>query len=171
MAHAQLDEAWTSVGPHDHPLAPLYRRAAEKILTQATARSRAGIRFGETLTVTLAGHRISVPIDEVQTTPRGFVIRRLRTGRPPKKPDQRPLHALMAEAGRQALGPDGRFEVHYLAADKTVAVSLTQVMNGRLEDVQAALQDLQVGRFAADPKQPEDCPRCPHYFICPVIPE
>lgn len=166
-----FEDAWTSIGPHDHALALLYRAAAEKILEQAITRSRRGIAFGETLTARLGDHAIGLPVDELERSAHGFVIRRLRTGRHPKKPDQRVLHALMAEAGRQSFGHEGRFEVHYLTSDVTVDIPLANVMDGRLEEVLAALNDLRAGHFPALPENQEDCPRCPHYFICPAIPD
>jgi hypothetical protein len=100
----EIDARWAETGPIDHPLQPLYRASAQKILDQANARSREGIQFGETLIATIDGHAISLSVDEIEKDGRGFVIRRLRTGKAPKKPDHRAMHALMAEAGRQTFG-------------------------------------------------------------------
>ncbi|MDE2133258.1 MAG: UvrD-helicase domain-containing protein [Alphaproteobacteria bacterium] len=167
---AEFERAWSDIGPFDHPLKDLYRKAARRILDQATGRSRVGISFGDVLHVVIDGHNISIPIDEVERSANGFTIRRLRTGRPPKKPDQRVLHALMAEAGRQAHGGGGRFELQYLTTNEAVGVSLAGVMTDRLEKTREALAGLACGLFAADPDNRENCPRCPHYFICPAVP-
>ncbi len=166
----EFEAAWSSIGPFDHPLEALYRAAARRILDQAIGRSRIGITFGDVLQVTIEGHSISVPIDELERVGGGFTVRRLRTGRPPKKPDQRVLHALMAEAGRQAHGGGGRFELQYLTTSEAVGVSLVGVMADRLDKTRGALADLAAGRFPAAPENREDCPRCPHYFICPSVP-
>lgn len=166
----QLDAAWAEIGPHDHPLATLYHGAADRILSQARDRSRLGVRFGETVALAIDGHNIAVPIDEVDRSGGATVFRRLRTGRAPKRPDQRHLHAIMLEAGRRSLGAGVSFELQYLTSNQTVAVSLDGVMDDRLGDVRGALQDIAAGDFPANPKNDEDCPRCPHYFICPKLP-
>lgn len=167
---AELDTHWTVIGPFDHPLEPLHRAAAERILIQAGGRSRAGLRFAETLSATINGHVVRVPADEISVADRGFVVRRLRTGRPPKSPDHRALHALIAEAARQTLGAGGRFELQYLTTNEGVEISFASVMDARLADIRAALAGMANGRFPATPSNREDCPRCPHYFICPVAP-
>jgi hypothetical protein len=168
---AEFESAWSDMGPFDHPLEGLYRRAARRILDQAVGRSRIGISFGEVLKAVIEGYSISVPIDELQRAGGGFTIRRLRTGRPPKKADQRVLHALMAEAGRQTHGGGGRFELQYLTTNQPVGVPLAGVMADRLDKTRGALSGLAAGRFPATPENRENCPRCPHYFICPVAPD
>jgi len=167
----EFEAAWSGVGPFDHPLEALYRRAARRILDQAVGRSRTGIAFGDMLQVTLDGHSIAVLVDEIERIGNKFTVRRLRTGRPPKSPDQRVLHALMAEAGRQTHGGGGRFELLYLTTNQAIDVALTGVMADRLDKTRGALIGLAAGRFPASPQNREDCPRCPHYFICPAVPD
>jgi superfamily I DNA/RNA helicase/Zn-dependent peptidase ImmA (M78 family) len=167
---AETDARWAETGPTDHPLQPLYRASAQKILDQANARPRGGIRFGETLTAMIDGHVISLSVDEIQKDGSGFVIRRLRTGKAPKKKqDHRVLHALMAEAGRQAFGAGGRFEIRYLSSDDAVPISFTRVMSDRLDETRAAIAGLAAGSYPAIPS--DNCPRCPHYFICQAVPD
>jgi DNA helicase II / ATP-dependent DNA helicase PcrA len=166
---AETDARWAETGPTDHPLRPLFRASAQKILDQANERSPEGIRFGEMLTATIDGHAIRLSVDEIQNDGRGFVIRRLRTGKAPKKQDHRVLHALMAEAGRQALGTGGKFEIRYLSSDDAVPISFARVMADRLEETRAVIAGLAAGEYPPIPS--DDCPRCPHYFICRAIPE
>jgi superfamily I DNA/RNA helicase/Zn-dependent peptidase ImmA (M78 family) len=166
----EFESAWREIGPHGHPLEALYRAAADRILGQARGRSRAGIQFGDAMTLAVDGHTISIPVDEVERSGSAVVFRRLRTGRPPSRPDQRHLHALMLQAGRQTMGQGGRFELQYLTTNETVRVELDGVMAARLADIRAALQDLAAGRFLDLPKSREDCPLCPHYFVCPALP-
>lgn len=168
---AEFELAWSNIGPCEHPLEALYRGAARRILDQAVGRSRAGIVFGDVLQIAIDGCNVSVPVDEIEHVAGGFTIRRLRTGRPPKKADQRVLHALMAEAGRQTHGGGGRFELQYLTTNETIGVSLGGVMADRLEKTRGALAGLAAGRFPAVPDNREDCPRCPHYFICAAVPD
>ena len=165
---AEFQAAWREIGPHDHSLEALYRAVAKRILEQALGRLRDGIEFGKTLDLKLDGHTITLPIDEMEHTGHGFVLRRIRTGRPPSRPDRRHLHALMLAAGRQEFPGAGRFEIQYLTTNGTVPISLDGVMDGRLADVRGALRAAAAGRFPAAPG--ESCPRCPHYFICPAVP-
>jgi DNA helicase II / ATP-dependent DNA helicase PcrA len=166
----ETDARWAETGPTDHPLQSLYRASAQKILDQANARPRKGIRFGETLTATIDGHAISLSIDEIEKDGRGFVIRRLRTGKAPKnRQDHRVLHALMAEAGKQVFGAGGKFEIRYLSSDDVVPVSFDRVMADRLTETKAAVAGLAAGDYPAIPS--DDCPRCPHYFICRAVPD
>ena len=164
---ASFEMVWQDIGPFDHPLEPLYREAAGRILEQAAGRARIGITFGDVLQIVLDGHTISMPADEVDRTGGHVIVRRLRTGRPPKSPDQRALHALMAEAGRLTHGAS--FELLYLTTNTSVSPSLSGVMADRLGKTREALANLAIGRFPAMPQNREDCPRCPHYFICNVV--
>ncbi len=167
-AKIELETAWSEIGPHDDPLEALYRASAERILFLALNRSRTHVSFCKRASLVLNGQTISVPIDEFEETDQGCVVRRLRTGRPPVDLDQRHLHAIILQAGRETFGQTDRFEIHYLAADETITIPLDRVMDSRLNDVAATLQDLAAGHFP--PKPSDDCPRCPHYFICPDMP-
>ena len=146
-AKIELETAWCEIWPHDDPLEALYRAAAERILALSLNRLRANVSFGKKPSLLIDGHRISASIDETEETDRGFVVRRLRTGRPPVNPDKRHLHAMMLRAVRETFGQVDRFEIHYLAADETVAIPLDGVMGSRMGDVAATLQDLATGRF------------------------
>ena len=165
---AEFEAAWHEIGPHDHSLEALYRAAAKRILEQALGRLRAGIYFGKMLELELDGHTITLPIDEMEQSGDSFVVRRVRTGRPPSKPDQRHLHAMILAAGRSKIPGAGRFEIQYLTTNDTVPVSLDGVMDRRLDDVRLALRAAATGRFSPTPG--DSCPRCPHYFICPAVP-
>lgn len=170
-AASELAAAWSEVGLDDHPLQALYRASAEKILSLALGRSRAGIAFGAIVSFDMDDHTISVPIDEVQRDGAETVVRRLRSGGAPIQPDQRHLHVLMLEGARRSLGPGARFELQYLTTNSAVPVNLDGVMAARLDDTREALRSLGLGRFPKAPRNREDCPRCPHYFICPSVPE
>jgi superfamily I DNA/RNA helicase len=168
---SEFEAAWLDIGPHNHSLAALYRTAARGIVDLAIGRSRTGIAFAEKVTIALDGHVIEVSVDELERVRGGYTVRRLRTGSPPKSPDQRVLHALMAEGARQTHGGFGRFELLYLTTNQSIEVPLENVMADRIEKARAALAGLSAGHFPAAPQNREDCPRCPHYFICPSVPE
>lgn len=168
---ATFEREWMAKGLHNQPLEPLYRDAANRILAQAQNRRLDDVSLGQEVALSLGGAIVRVPIDEVDRTGGRLVLRRLRTGRPPKKGDDRPLHAIMLEAGRQTLGQNATFEVHYLTTDTTVSIPFDRVMTSRIEATRNALSDMANGRFPATPDNKDDCPRCPHYFICPSVPD
>lgn len=166
----EFEVRWAETGPFDHPFEPLYRRAATHILGLANARPRQGVRFGETLSLKLGQHTLEVVADEIEVEGASFVVRRLRSGRPPKAKDQRHLHALIAEAGRQTLGSGARFELHYLSTNQPIDASFAaKTLADRLDAVRDALAAMEEGRYPAEPS--DDCPRCPHYFICDSVPD
>lgn len=170
---SQLDAYWVQIGPSDHPLSPLYKEAAMRILVQASSRPASGARISEELLVAIDSHTIKLSIDELEKRPNGeTIIRRLRTGRPPKKADDRPLHALLSEAAKQNFGNSSHTEVHYLTTNEPIAVSLSEtVMTSRLNDYRDAFEKLSGGNYPPEPENREDCPKCPHYFICPALAE
>lgn len=166
-----FEAAWQEIGPHDHPLETLYRSHARRILDHAKSRPRTGVSLKETVSFALDGHEISVPIDEIERSGSDVVFRRLRTGRPPSKPDLQHLHAIMLQAGRATYGGAGRFEIHYFGTNATIPVKFDRVLEDRLNDTRDALSAIAGGIFPDRPRNDEDCPRCPHYFICPTLPE
>ncbi|QOZ07502.1 ATP-dependent helicase [Bradyrhizobium sp. CCBAU 51765] len=166
---AEFDARWAETGPVGNPLELVYRTSAEQMLERERHRSRSGIRIAETVSVNVGGHSVRLEIDEIEQTGRNLIVRRLRTGRAPSTPDQRLLHALMLEAAEQTLGGKGNFRIRYLSTDDEMPVKLDGVMQDRLERASAALSGLGQGAFPAKPS--DDCPRCPHYFICRAVPD
>jgi DNA helicase-2/ATP-dependent DNA helicase PcrA len=76
----------------------------------------------------------------------------------------------MLHAVREEMGHSASFEVQYLTTNEPVAITLDGVMKRRLADAEKALDQIAKGIYPAQPKDGEDCPRCPHYFICPSVP-
>ncbi len=138
----QFESAWQDIGPHDDALEPLFRTSAQRILDQARTRSREGIEFGATISVELGGRTITLPVDEMEQARGQPIVRRIRTGRPLSRPDQRHLHAMMLHAGRGHLGQGARFEIQYLTTNENIPVTLDGVMAARLDDVRDALREL-----------------------------
>lgn len=165
-----LDAAWNDIGPHDDPLEPLYKTSAKKILENAGGRQRAGITFGSVIPLKRGDRTINLPVDEIERSGGKIIVRRVRTGREPSRPDQRHLHALMLQAVRETMSASATFEVQYLTTNAPVPVSLDGVMKARLADAENALDQIAKGHFPAQPKDSEGCPRCPHYFICASVP-
>ena len=168
-AKARLDAAWEEIGPTDHPYAPMYRKAADEIIERAIARRASGAEvLNADWLIERPGGQIRVRPDHVEMGADGPVVRRLRTGRPPKEIDD-DIYALYHCAARQEL--DGaRVEALFLTTDETVSVPMSnKVIGNRLAKYDEAIAGIRAGRF---PPKPSDrtCPRCPQYFICPTIP-
>jgi ATP-dependent DNA helicase UvrD/PcrA len=166
----ELDAAWNDIGPTKDPLEPLFKASATRILDNARGRRRDGITFGSVVPFTRGGRTINLPIDEIERSTGKLLVRRVRTGREPSRPDQRHLHALMLQAVRDAMGASATFEVQYLTTNEPVPITLDGVMKSRLADVENALDQISKGHYPAQPKDGENCPRCPHYFICASVP-
>lgn len=168
-AIAKLEAAWTEIGPADHPYAPVYRDAADSIVERAVARrgSRAELLDADWHIDRPEG-RIRLRPDHVEMGPGGPVVRRLRTGRPPKKIDD-DIYALYHHGAAQEFGT-ARVEALFLTTDEAVAVPMSAtVIGNRLAKYDAAIAGIRAGQF---PAKPDDrmCPRCPQYFICPGVP-
>ncbi|MCA1373571.1 MULTISPECIES: ATP-dependent helicase [unclassified Bradyrhizobium] len=167
----ELEAAWNDIGPTDDPLEPLFKASATRILDNARGRQRDGITFGSVMPYTRGGRTINLPVDEIERRGGKLIVRRIRTGREPSRPDQRHLHALMLQAVRDTMGASATFEVQYLTTNAPVPVVLDGVMKARLADVENALDQIAKGYYPAQPKDKgENCPRCPHYFICASVP-
>jgi hypothetical protein len=168
-AFRQLKTAWEEIGPADHPYSSVYQNSAEAIIERAISR-RAGkveIVEGDWL-IERPGGRIRLRPDHVEISPEGPVVRRLRTGKPPKKIDD-DIYALYHAGAARAYGK-ARIEALYLTTDETVPVEMSaKVIAGRLKKYDDAIAGIRAGKFPAKPND-RMCPRCPQYFICPALP-
>ena len=168
-AAERLNAAWAQRGPTDHPYASVYREAAEEIVERAVARRAGGreILEADWLIKRPAG-RIRLRPDHVEVGPDGPLVRRLRTGRPPKKIDG-DIYALYMVGAKQEL--DGaRVEALFLTTDESKPISMKETaIRNRLEKYDDAMVGIRSGRFGANPND-RTCPRCPQYFICSAVP-
>ena len=168
-AKTRLDAVWDEIGPVDHPYALVYREAADGIIERAIARRASGAELLDAdWRIKRTGGQIRVRPDQVERRLDGLVVRRLRTGRPPKKVDD-DIYALYHYAAAQEFG-GARVEALFLTTDETKPVPMTdRVINNRLEKYDQAIAGICGGHF---PPKTNDriCPRCPQYFICPVVP-
>jgi len=168
----RLAEIWAKHGPTEHAYETLYFRQAEEIvIKELRGRSRTR-RLVElpVWEVPLPHGLVQLSPDQVEIRDDGTTVyRRLRTGRVSKSEKDKNIYALyQAASTRQQV--TGRQEIHIasLSADTTTPISLgAQALNTRLERYDAAIAGIVAGHFP--PEQDEhDCPRCPHYFICPM---
>jgi superfamily I DNA/RNA helicase len=167
----ELDAAWRQIGPGDHPYAALYWRAAEGIVRNAVARHQVAPSAGtQNWDIRRPGGTIRVRPDQVEDSPHGVMVRRLRTGRAPKKVDD-DLYALYQTGASHAYpGKAVQVEVVYLSSDRAVSADMKpKMLANRLQKYDDALVGIASGLFPAKPNE-RTCPRCPQYFICPSMP-
>lgn len=168
-AEAKLDAAWEEIGPTDHPYAMVYREAANAIIKRAIARRVDVVELLDAdWQVKLSAGNIRVRPDHVERGVDGWVVRRLRTGRPPKKVDE-DIYALYHYAAVQEL-EGARVEALFLTTGEIKPVPMSnKVIENRFKKYDQAIYGISAGCF---PPKPNDrtCPRCPQYFICPVVP-
>lgn len=168
-AFRELKTAWEKIGPADHPYSSLYRKNAEAIIERAISCRAGKVEIVEgDWQIKRPGGRIRLRPDHVEISPEGPVVRRLRTGKPPKKVDD-DIYALYHEGAARAYGK-ARIEALYLTTDEAVPVEMSaKVIASRLKKYDAAITGIRAGEFAAKPND-RMCPRCPQYFICPALP-
>ena len=97
------------------------------------------------------------------------VVERLRTGRPTKNEAGKDIYALYVTAA-QAAEPRirRRVQVRYLSADQVDPIDLQPgPINTRLKHYNEAIRGILHQDFSPQPSE-RTCPRCPHYFICPL---
>ena len=170
QVRAEFERAWRKVGPTDHPLEAIYRNEAERIIDHACRYFKEGVQFKQELEWHVDGQVVRVEVDELESLNGHIVLRRIRTGRAPKRLDPSHTLAIMLLAGRQRFGKRCRLEIRYLKTNKTVRPEVDRTVSKLAKEVQRALVEIEAGRYPAQPKEARDCPRCPHYFICPRRP-
>ena len=166
-AKVKLDVAWEEIGPSDHPYATVYREVADAIIKRAIACRVDAVGLLDTdWEVKRPVGRIRVRPDHVERGTDGLIVRRLRTGRPPKNIDG-DIYALYHMVVQELGG--GSVDALFLTTGERRPVPMTKGMiDNRLAKYDRAISGISEGRF---PPKPNDriCPGCPQYFICPVV--
>lgn len=170
-----LAELWAEQGPCDHVHEAIYRARAEEMVVRAV--DRHAVSTGRVVRakweLPLAYGRISFKPDDAELleSETGTLLRlqRVRTGRPSNSEKDDPIYALYYEAAaREHPGAAVSVQTLYLASGEVDDVKLTdkqvKAKLGKYDDAMCAIQS---GDFRATPNE-RQCPRCPHFFICPV---
>jgi hypothetical protein len=171
-AEAAFEEIWAKRGPH-HASAAEYRRLASRLVA-ALLRAGAGRRFlaSEPLAIDLPNGRVMVTPDEIAELPNGMIVlRRVRTGT--KRSDEYDdlTYALYQLAGEARFGRHFTLEALHLTDEVTEEVSITsRKVQNRKEKTDDMLKAIAAGEFPTD-LDAVRCPRCPHFFVCPAVPE
>lgn len=175
LAQKYLDDAWDKRGPKDHYLKDIYKEAAQAMVANAVKRIRAAANLVSTdLEVTLPAGKIALSLDHAEVTDEGadnkmVFLQRFRTGKPSKTESEKPIYGLMLKAAADAYPKsEQRLQILYLGADSAEDIPLTdKKIANRVEKYNNAMLGIKIEEFPATPDDHE-CPRCPHYHICPA---
>ena len=171
-ALAYLAEVWEEQGPHGHVFEELYRDSADTLVRRATNRpfkSRGSVTRPQWEVQVRLG-RVRFAPDHVEILEDGSeIVERLRTGRPTKSETRKDIYALYAAAAQDAESRVPRIvQVRYLTTDQVEPIDLKpKTIETRLNHYNEAIGGILRKDFSP---RPDDriCPRCPHYFICPI---
>lgn len=171
-ALAYLAEVWQEQGPEEHPYKELYRASAVDLVKMAARRpyTSQGSATRPTWEVSVPHGLIRFTPDHVEVLSDGTeVVERLRTGRPTKSEVGKDIYALYVTAAQEAEPRvRRRVQVRYLSADQVDPVDLRpRPINSRLDHYNEAIKGILREDFSPQPSD-RICPRCPHYFVCPV---
>lgn len=168
-------EIWEERGPTDHPYEGFYRRNAEDIVVRAlsypalasgvSTRPEWEIKL-EHGRVRLRPDHVAEPEDEAGSQP---VIRRWRTGRSTRSERDKPVYGLYQRAAELSYpGHEPRLERVYLSTGEVEDARMKpDTAERRVKKYDDAMAGIRREEFAPKPDDRE-CPRCPHYFICPA---
>lgn len=170
----QLEGSWKDRGPRGHAYEADYRRIAEQtIVNFETACAGLNIHKVEAFAVDLIHGTVEVNPDQVAKRADGtMLLRRIRTGKLSNDEEDEWIYTLYHTAAVERYGA-GRYEVeavHLTGNTRTRIAPSAKKMKNRMEKAGAAAASVRAGLF---PPQPDafSCPRCPHFFYCPSLPE
>lgn len=172
-AEAAFEAIWTQRGPVDHAFAADYRRLATRLIV-ALINAGSGRRFRDAapLAINFANGRVLVEPNEIAELADGtVVIRRVRTGYRRSDEYDRLEYTLYHMAAQAQLGPRAVVQALHLTDETTevVTISATKLGNRRTKS-ETMLSGIAGGAFPTE-IDPVTCPRCPHFFLCPAMPE
>ena len=172
FALTHLAEVWDEQGPHGHVFEDLYRTAATALVQRSARRpfSTRGSATRPRWEVPVRLGRVCLIPDHVEVQKDGSeIVERLRTGRPTKSETQKDIYGLYAAAARDAEPRVPRsVQVRFLSTDEVKPIDLTpQTIETRLNHYNEAISGILREDFSPQPND-RVCPRCPHYFICPI---
>jgi len=169
----RLESSWKEHGPHGHPYETDYRRIAEQTIANfQTACAGLDIQKVEAVAVDLLHGKVEVNPDQMAKRADGtMLLRRIRTGKLSKDEEDEWIYTLY-HAAAERYGP-GRYEVeavHLTGNTRTRIFPSAKKMKNRMEKAGDAVASIRAGQFPPE-LDPFSCPRCPHFFYCPSLPE
>lgn len=175
IAIGRLHEFWTAAEINKHPYSPIYLERAEEIIRRVSRKLENADVKNEitrpTYDVKLSNGVIRVRLDAVEIIRNGAekiaVIRKYKTGKSPKKPATDDVDVLMKVAVQNYF-PETTpvLQKIYLSDDIVQKIPISaKVIENRLKIYEKAIEDIRRKKF--EPSPADNCPHCPHYFICP----
>ncbi|MGI8849785.1 MAG: 3'-5' exonuclease [Pyrinomonadaceae bacterium] len=172
----RLDEFWLAAEVGAHPYAPLYKLRAEEIIRRVCQKMDSSKAPSEitrpTYEVRLSNGTVRVQLDAVETVENGgekmAVIRKYKTGKSPKKPTTDNIDVLMIVAVQKEF-PEAKalLQKIYLSDDAVQEFPFSaKVIANRLKIYEGAIDGISKREFEPVPSD-DNCPYCPHFFICP----
>jgi DNA helicase II / ATP-dependent DNA helicase PcrA len=176
----KLLELWNDKPVSRHAYSPLYFSEAENLVRRAVGflagqknRTESSVDATSPLEFGIGGKRIRLYPDLIEVSPEDPLIkvRKIKTGRPKKEEkelsdDEKLTIAALFQATRETF-PEKEIEAayEYIAAAERFTYTPTNIKT-QLKHLERAVEGIMSRRF--EPKiNPRNCPRCPHYFICP----
>lgn len=177
-AQAHLGEVWQKKGPVAHPHEPVYRKRAEEMVEAAIRQMPLSGSKSEPAEheVALFHGRVKLTFDYAELTEGDgesvLLIRRLRTGKPTKSEAKKRIYGLYQRAAQQKYPHAKRqMQILYLSTNEAQEVELeSEQIEEHLAEYDTAIAGILQRDFQIKPNDHE-CPRCPHYFICPMAGE
>ncbi len=177
IALERLNEFWQAADIDAHSYAPIYRTRAEEIVRRISKRLEStAVSPNEivrpTFDVKLENGTIKVQLDAVEIVENGgektAVIRKYKTGKSPKKPTTDDADVLMKAAVQNRFSEaETILQKIFLSDDETQEINITpKVIGNRLVKYEAAIEGINNRIFEPSPSD-NNCPNCPHFFICP----
>ncbi len=171
-ALAYLARVWEEQGPHGHVYEELYRNSAIALVQRAARRpfTSRGAKTQPQWEVRVPLGRVRFVPDHVEVLNDGTeIVERIRTGRPTKSEAGKDIYALYVMAARDAEPlVQRRVQVRYLSTDDVEPINLKpRTIKTRLNHYNDAIAGILRDDFSPRPND-RVCPRCPHYFICPL---
>ena len=173
-ALARLNEFWRAADIDAHQYAPIYKERAEEIVRRMCRQIQTSNEeiINPTYEVKLSGAAVRVRLDAVEIVEsegeQTAIIRKYKTGKAPKKIDVENADVLMLVAAQEnfpAAAP--LLRRIYLSGETIAEVPISaKVIKNRLEKYEKAVAGIRRKDFAPSPSD-NNCPQCPHFFICP----
>jgi DNA helicase-2/ATP-dependent DNA helicase PcrA len=175
-ALARLDEFWKAAEVDAHAYAPIYKARAEEIIRRLCRKMEKSIAPNEitrpSYEVKVPGGTVRVQLDAVEIVEtageKTAIIRKYKTGKSPKKPSTDDADILMTVAV-QSNFPEATplLQKIYLSDETVQEIPISpKVIANRLKIYEAAIDGINKRIFEPAPSD-NNCPYCPHFFICP----
>lgn len=178
VALERLNEFWQAAEIDAHAYAPIYRARAEEIVRRiCRSLETSAVSPNEivrpTYEVKLENATVKVHLDAIEIVESGdqktAIVRKYKTGKSPKdKPLVDDADILMTIAAQNEF-PEASPKLYriYLSDESVKEVVVTkQLIKNRVKKYEDAIEGINNNVFNASPSD-QNCPYCPHFFICP----